>query len=250
MDVDPMARRLMEDYSESCARRSGLPEGARTEARLELYSHVYDLAASKASEAGSGTILPDHARAAIAAVGTPESVDAAFFAPQRARQERAPFTPRAVAYVIDAVLLWIVFSFALGTLYAFLFMPFVWAGGPMADCDFGPFWSDCSYQGGRFFWMGPVFAVMGLVQFALVVLAFAAFEATTGQTPGKMALHLRTVSAEGGPVTWKAAILRNIAKGQPFLLLLDAALGHLAYEGSGERISDRFARTAVVREVQ
>lgn len=249
-DADPVARRLLEDYAENAARRSGLPDAARVEARLELYSHLYEVAAEKASAEGATALVPAHAQAAIGALGTPEAVDAAFFASRRAKQERAEWAPRAFAYIVDAILfnvvLWAVLWPLLGMLF---FFPFGAAGA--FDCDPGFFGPDCSWSG----WPGApwMFTAMPLLWMAgpvLTIFAFAGFEALKGQTPGKMLLHLRVAAATGGPLSWRQAILRNLVKFSGFLLLLDAVGGHLAYGDARERLSDRLAGTAVVREVK
>jgi uncharacterized RDD family membrane protein YckC len=68
----------------------------------------------------------------------------------------------------------------------------------------------------------------------------------SGQTLGMRAWRIRTVSASGNPMTWKAAILR-IAFG--FLAWAPAALGVLWLYLDPERLAlhDRLSKTRVIR---
>lgn len=249
MEAEQSARRLIDDYASNAARRSGLPDADRTEARQELVSHVYEIAASQAQAAGAERIEHEHARQAIRAVGNPDDVDAAFFAPRRAELERAPFLPRAVAYGVDLLLIHLVFNALMGPLLFLsgpLFSP--WSRSGAFECDFTPFGPDCYASGGELFW-GPTFVAFGLVYLIGIVVAFAAFEVMMGQTPGKMLLKLRATDEHGGPVSWRQGILRNLTKIWPVLVLIDAVAGEIRDGSAKERISDRVAGTAVVREV-
>ncbi|MBI4392304.1 MAG: RDD family protein [Euryarchaeota archaeon] len=241
MEIDQAAKRLLEDYADSVARRSGLPDRERLDARLELYSHLFDVASTRVSAEGGSIITQDHARLAIHSLGTPDEVDAAFFAPKRAKLERAPFTPRAIAYLIDFVIVAIATGLVVRPLVSIILDPVGYS------CSIDPFQFRCSAGTpilGAFRGADELF---GILYFALI---FAAFEATRGQTPGKIVMQLRTATEHGGPVGWKAAFIRNFTKGFPPLVLADTLLGHFAFGDKKERVSDRYAGTVVVREVR
>lgn len=218
MQLDATARQLLEDYARSAAQRSGLAEPQATDARLELYSHLHDAATAHAQAEEADMVSVTHVRRAIAAMGTPEATDAAFFAPRRAAGERAPFVPRAVAYFIDFTLALVAF-------------------GVLSSTFLTPMWV---------FWFMPF--LPPLLAAALIILSMAALEATRGQTIGKMALRLRATTINGGPLSWETAILRNLTKCFPPLALLDAMVGHLSDGAAKQRVTDRLVETIVVKE--
>lgn len=250
MEIDPMAKRLLEEYVGSLATRAGLPAHDHVDARLELYSHLYEIASTHAAAANAGVVGPEHVRSAIHSLGSAELVDAAFFAPRRARMERGRFTLRAVAYLIDIFLVMFLIFMVINPVLS-LFNPVNILLQPFGyECDLRIFQGSCtSGDGSRLFNRGSqdLGFLMGV---GAVALIFAAFEATRGQTPGKIVMGLRTATTAGGPVSWKQAIVRNLVKGFPPLAALDAIIGYLAFGDRKERVSDRYAGTVVVREVR
>jgi len=252
-DEDPMATKLLEEFAQGAAERSGLPDAVRAEAKLELLSHLYDLARTKAQEGGRAAPGQDDARAAIADAG---DVDAAFFAPHRARLGRAPFGPRVVAYVIDFALLMLILGVVFATVGEFAHS--VLRDSP-SRCHFDiedplPLVGSDVYCSnalpGFALFLGVVAFLVDVLQYALVVMAFVVFEQTVGQTPGKMAMRLRVVSQSGAPLTRRQAVLRNLTKGFPPFALVDFVLGAMASRDAHETISDRLVKTCVVREVR
>lgn len=217
MPVAPEATRAMEEFASSSAERSGLPEPQRTEARLELLSHVFEAARERARADGSTSIALAHARFAIAAVGDTAAADTSFFAPQRAQLKPASLFVRGIAFALE----W-------GILVGFTFMFMGIFAGP-----FGFLW-----------WGTPV------VQFTIASAVLVLFEGTTGQTPAKMLFRLRVVKKDGSPIDMEKAILRNLTKIFPGIVFLDALFGWLAFPDRGTRLSDKYAGTLVVKEVR
>lgn len=253
-EADPMVARLMEEYATAAATRSGLPEPQRTEGRLELVSHLHDVARSRARAENAAEVTQDHARQAIGSVGSGEQVDQAFFAPRRAGIQPAPWGPRIVAYLIDIALAFLVvgvLSVAADQMLAPIFRS--------ADCylsidDPVPLVGSSLWCNNTAAWFQAVTAPLPflweLVQFVLVVYFFVIFESTVGATPGKMAMRLRVTSSEGKTITKRQAWLRNLTKGFPPVAAGDALLGYLASGEKKERISDRLVHTAVFKEVR
>lgn len=127
---------------------------------------------------------------------------------------------RIVAYIIDAIIVWIVLTLIL--LAAF---PVWWAVG-------GFF--------GIFFGFG---ALLGAL---LALLYWIIQEGFMGGTVGKKIMGLRVVGTTG-PMDLIRATIRNVTKIHGLLLLLDWILG-LATEGDPrQKFTDRFAGTTVVR---
>ncbi len=109
---------------------------------------------------------------------------------------------------------------------------------------------------GIVFILGMLFAVLGqageglyLVMLFLVFWAYPiAFEGWwNGQTPGKKAMGLRVIAADGAPVGWLAAITRNLLRTVDMLPFGYAAglIASLA-DSQGRRFGDMAARTLVV----
>lgn len=77
------------------------------------------------------------------------------------------------------------------------------------------------------------------------------FESRDGRTPGKRALGLRVVRADGRPVDWPAVLLRNTVRGLDLApLLAPYLLGGLVclFDRHHRRLGDLAAGTLVVRE--
>lgn len=89
----------------------------------------------------------------------------------------------------------------------------------------------------------------------LIVAAFgmlgyhAGFEAfAQGQTPGKRAMKIRVVNVDGTPVTFRAALLRNLMRPADMLpVLYLAGLTMLFLNPKAQRIGDLVAGTVVIR---
>ncbi len=250
MDITPNARRVLEEHAQHAASRSGLRADARTEARIELESHLYDLAADAAREDAADEIRREHALSAVRDLGSPDEVDAAFFAAHRALADRAEWAPRILAYLIDAVILAIVVGMLTAPLM-WLAMPWGFGDGGF-HCEMHMGGWDC--HGGDTatgipipWFLAPFAALAGVLTWAIYVGYFAVFEKLRGQTPGKMVLRLEAVTTEGTPLEWSDAILRNLTKLNWVLVFLDFLLGWLAYRDDEQRLSDRFVETMVVR---
>ena len=86
--------------------------------------------------------------------------------------------------------------------------------------------------------------------FALLVanLYHVLFEGTTGRTPGKRALRIRVVDADGGPCTYRAAALRTLGRFVDFLpVAYLVAFGSMALTERRQRLGDLLGGTVVVR---
>jgi uncharacterized RDD family membrane protein YckC len=89
----------------------------------------------------------------------------------------------------------------------------------------------------------PVFIIGGL--FLLDWGFFAGFEiATGGRTPGKMALRVRVVTAEGGSPGAGALLIRNLVRSLDLIF----GLPLMAVDPLSRRLGDRLAGTLVVHD--
>ena len=94
-------------------------------------------------------------------------------------------------------------------------------------------------------------AGLTIVLFVLIIVGYpAAFETfTRGRTLGKMALGLRVVGDDGGPVWFRQALLRALAGFVEFWTLFGApALICSLFNQRGKRLGDVFAGTIVIKD--
>jgi uncharacterized RDD family membrane protein YckC len=99
-----------------------------------------------------------------------------------------------------------------------------------------------------------VFALATLAVFVLFFGYFTIFETLwNGQTPGKRWLRLRVIQEDGRPITFFAALSRNLIRGadmMPTVILPFYSIGIISVFASGrsQRIGDLIAGTVVIKE--
>jgi len=130
------------------------------------------------------------------------------------------FGRRLVAYILDAVILWIV--------QAAIFF----CGGGLLSLVGGDDSSGASL-------------VISCLVFIVSVGYFVAFWATTGQTPGKMALGIKVIDTDGAPLSWGKAFLRYVGYIVSGVIL---SIGFLwiAFDDKRQGWHDKIAGTYVV----
>lgn len=235
--LDATVRRILARYHLGDAERGGIT--------YEVMSHLHAAGEAKAKAAGRTEVAREDLEAALAKAGGEEGLAQAFVQPLAKPLERAPLGPRLGAFVIDAFLLGIAMGFLHGSI-AFLLEPVyghavhaqttaewgLWRLVPWGFHDFGP----------------PALQAIILVASAAAVLGyFTWLEGKEGRSLGKRALDLRVVRVDGQPMAPREALLRNLAKVVPLLLLLDTLLMLLTSPEQRQRVSDRLAGTIVVR---
>ena len=94
--------------------------------------------------------------------------------------------------------------------------------------------------------VGVYLVVMFLLVWSYPILCEGLFN---GQTPGKRVMELRVVAADGAPVGWIAAIVRNLMRTVD-MLPFGYATGLVCglFDPHGRRLGDMVARTVVVHE--
>ncbi|MGI0020286.1 MAG: RDD family protein [Nitrososphaera sp.] len=132
----------------------------------------------------------------------------------------AKWSDRFFAWLIDFVIV----SIAVNGVLAAVAFPF-WYG------DFDRWWSG-----------GPAhYGIMSTVFF----LYWTFFEATRGQSVGKMVLKIKTVDLAGRPADAKSIAIQSF--GKAFLLPLDVILGWIFTNDRRQRIFNRASDTLVVK---
>lgn len=88
----------------------------------------------------------------------------------------------------------------------------------------------------------------GALALLVANLYHVVFEGTTGRTPGKRALGIRVVDADGGPCSYRAAKLRTLGRFGDFLpVAYLTAFGSMALTERRQRLGDLLGGTVVVR---
>jgi uncharacterized RDD family membrane protein YckC len=216
MKMDEHARAWTHEFVAGILNRSGLAPDQRSSLHWEILSHVHEAAERRAVATGGTTITLAHVQAVVHELGGADGIAKTFLDQRVAGMARAGFGKRAAAYIIDVLLLVLAF----GALSA-LFVPFFWFG-------FFP-WN-----------------ATPLPYAAAAYAYFVVMEYRAGATLGKMAFKLRAVDQGGAPLTIQAALVRNIAKVFPPLLLIDVIVYLVAFRADDQRGSDRIAETIVV----
>lgn len=97
--------------------------------------------------------------------------------------------------------------------------------------------------------------LLGIASLTITVIIigyYVLFEVLAGgRTPGKMAMGIRVVSTEGGPVTLSGSMVRNLIRIVDFLpSFYGVGLISVLATGKNQRLGDLAARTVVVRDRQ
>jgi uncharacterized RDD family membrane protein YckC len=135
---------------------------------------------------------------------------------------------RLIALIIDGIILAIV-SAIIGAILAIA----AWFGG-----GFGYFFGGIGFL---FFWL-----IWGI----LAVLYYTILDTSWGATIGKRIMGLQVQMVNGGKVSLEKALIRNISKIYPLLLLLDWLIGIVTPGDKRQKFSDRYAGTIVVQTRQ
>jgi uncharacterized RDD family membrane protein YckC len=127
---------------------------------------------------------------------------------------------RAIAYIIDSIIVGIVAAVFLGIAF---FPAFIANPASLFDVLSFPF-------------------AMGL----LYILYFPVAETMYGATFGKSILGLKVVTKTGGRPSFEKAFIRNVSKIHQVLLLLDVIGGLITSTELHQKYTDRIANTTVV----
>lgn len=246
MQMTPEGRAWLDDLVRRVLARHPVRDPERAGVTYELMSHVHAAAERKAVEAGRSEITADDLRLAVADAGGEDELARAFVQPMATPAERAGFWPRAFAYALDAVILGVGTWFLFAALFLALSPFFALAGvrPPHLDPDefIFPFDGWEMLPG-----LGFLAALVAVTSGVVNVAYFTFFEGREGRSLGKRALRLRVVRLDGQPMTYREALVRNVAKASGFLLLIDVLAWGLLFREDRQRASDRIAETAVIR---
>ena len=234
--LDATVRRLLARHPLGDAERAGIT--------YELMSHLNAAGEARATAAGRGEVAREDLEAALAQAGGEDGLAAAFVQPLSKPMERVLFGRRLGAYAIDMVLVFI------GILLVHQSLDFVLQshmGIEVAPAE--------GYGPSIFYPWGfhdptmplPLQGIFAVLSGAVLIGYFAWTEARDGRSLGKRALDLRVMRVDGRPITFRESLLRNAVKLSPPLLLLDTAIMLLAFAEDKQRVSDRIAKTIVVR---
>lgn len=234
--LDATVRRILARHPLGDAERAGIT--------YELMSHLHAAGETRARAAGRGEVAREDLEAALVEAGGEDAMAAAFVQPLARPVERVLFGRRLGAYVVDMVIVFV------GILLVHQSLEFTLRSHMGIAVSPAPGYEPSAWLPWGFHdptMALPLQAVFTVASGAVVLGYFAWTEARDGRTLGKRAFDLRVMRVDGGPVTFREAIVRNLVKLSPPLLLLDVAALLLVFAKDKQRVSDRIARTIVVR---
>ncbi|MBM3131877.1 MAG: RDD family protein [Chloroflexi bacterium] len=146
--------------------------------------------------------------------------------------ERAGFWERAVAYLIDGLILSFVTSAIVPVISFGFLLPFYWWADSFSnEPDIVPFW----------------FIGTGVLLWILIWGAyFVGFWVRRGQTPGKMAMRISVIQTNGSAITVEKALLRYLGYIVCGAFVLIPFLW-VVFDPRKQGIHDKFAGTCVVK---
>jgi len=99
-------------------------------------------------------------------------------------------------------------------------------------------------------WIAAIVVLMnlaiGLIALGVLITYFVILEGRYGMTAGKYILGLKVIKAEGAPVDYKDALLRNIPKFFGNFIVIDALIMVIFFNKEKQRAFDKVAGTIVV----
>lgn len=221
MKMDEHGRAWAHEFVAGILQGHSLPPEQRNSLHWEILSHLHGAAERRVESRGGSYITLSDLQAVVQEMGGGQGISAAFLQTRVFASPRAGFGKRFGAFLVDAVLAIFVIGFFFGAV-DWLMMDW-----------FSPRWWD-------------VWDISPFFQFGLFYVYLVVMEIRFGATIGKMAFKLKTVMADGRPLTSQAALIRNIAKAFPPLLLVDTLLYLIAFKADDQRASDRLAETIVI----
>lgn len=239
MKMDDDARDELDETVEKILAGHPLPEDERAGARTELESHLHSAAEAKAEEAGRDAISAGDLQAAVLDAGGEAGLAEAFVEPRAGPTDRGGLGDRIVAFVVDMLIIGFM-AVPVGTaIFRSGFLAMIAPSAQIAPVIRDPSILLAFPPLTRYF---LPYAILGIV----ALLYFPLLEGAKGTTVGKWALGLRVVKEDGDRIGYGDALLRNLAKFAPPVLILDVLVGFLVEPDQKQRLSDRLADTVVV----
>lgn len=229
MEFTQGAKDLIEKNLHEIMEYMTLAERDRADVEKELRSGFYEGSEAKARERGSGVVTEEDVTKAVGDEGTPQEIAAAYMKSYVGGLKRAGFWWRSAAYIVD--------GFLLGIIIFILAFPFFLVS----------IWANTINQTS---WIiGLVFLVnlaIGLIVLGVFLCYTVIFEGRWGRTPGKYIMGLKVIKADGTPIGYKEALLRNIPKYFGNFIIIDALIMVIFFNREKQRAFDKVADTIVV----
>jgi uncharacterized RDD family membrane protein YckC/histone H3/H4 len=220
-------------------------EAEKKDITRELTSNFYDHAMVHAQSRGSQTIEKQDIEAVFAESEDPREIAAGYMAAYLSGLRRAGIGSRAVAYVID----WIVLGIIMGIVIGMIFLSF-WVFFPdqfnvnVFEPHYVLFVDPSGPVAILFSFIVATTTLIGLITYFIVI------EGRFGATPGKFVMGLRVLREDGTKIGYVESVIRNIPKvvGNSVFLVIDALLMLLVFSKDKQRGFDKIARTIVVHK--
>ena len=241
MQMDTEARAWLDATVRRILARHPLGDAERAGITYELMSHLHAAGEARAKAAGRGEVSRPDLEAALAASGGEDGLAAAFVLPLARPIERVGPGLRLAAFAIDAV------AIVVGLLVVHGALTFL-LGHDVAEMgqaeEFNEWWGLMPWGIHDPTMPAAGQALIAVASAAVVLGYFTWLEGSDGRSLGKRALRLRVMRADGKPMTYRDALLRNATKLSPPILAFDTLA---AFGKDRQRVSDRIANTLVVK---
>lgn len=231
MELTQGAKDLIEKNLREIMDQMTLGQKDRADVEKELRSSFYEGSEAKAKERNANIITEEDVRKAFAEEGTPQEIAGAYMRSYAGSLKRAGFWYRSAAYIIDIAIL--------SLIIAILALPFILVS----------VWADSINQASWIVAMViMVNLVIGIIVLGVLFCYFVILEGRFGWTLGKYLLGLKVLKADGMPIGYKEALLRNIPKFFGNFILIDALIMIIFFNKEKQRAFDKVADTIVVHK--
>lgn len=231
MELTQGAKDLIEKNLREIMDQMTLGQKDRADVEKELRSSFYEGSEVKAKERNANIITEEDVRKAFAEEGTPQEIAGAYMRSYAGSLKRAGFWYRSAAYIIDIAIL--------SLIIAILALPFILVS----------VWADSINQASWIVAMViMVNLVIGIIVLGVLFCYFVILEGRFGWTLGKYLLGLKVLKADGMPIGYKEALLRDIPKFFGNFILIDALIMIIFFNKEKQRAFDKVADTIVVHK--
>jgi uncharacterized RDD family membrane protein YckC len=229
MEFTKGAKELIEKNLKEIMELMTLSQADKAEIEKELRSNFYEGSEANAKERGAAAIAEEDVMKAFYEQGSPKEICAEYMRSYGAGLKRAGFWWRSLAYIIDIIVI--------GICIGIIASPFILISLVAQSMD------KSTTLDVLIVFMNMV---IGLISFGILICYFVIMEGMYSRTIGKYITGLKTIKANGLPLDYKDALLRNVPKFFGNFIIIDALIMVIFFGKEKQRAFDKVADTIVV----
>jgi uncharacterized RDD family membrane protein YckC len=229
VEISEDAMKMIEKRANMILKGIDVPESDKNEIKRELISNYIDASTVKAQANGASRVEGIDVASAFETSSDPEEIASMYMASYVRSLKRAGILSRLVAYAIDTVIVTLLTLIIASPIIALRI--FTSPAGNIRITIFSEY-----------------FYLIIYLNLIVIFIYFVVCEGFLGFTPGKWALGLKVLRADGKKADYKEAMLRTIPKLFIVAIVADAILMILYHGKDKQRIFDRIAGTIVIRK--